>query len=640
MPTGQNKSQLRQALQRIRHKSGTTKTGKALEKAIQLYKDKSSGARFGNVAKVVVVVSDGRSLDDPVPTAIRLRQTGVFLISLGIGTHVNLAELLQMSGDSEMVFDEQTENKSVERFTDLFKRLSTAEACEFVRGGNGADIRCGSSVIEVLTTTKTKFRGLFYVQGHWLEPECIGMNDENEGNGTELVLRIPLGKCGLEKQFSTNPKGYFFRGTAILQFHPNFRTGTDKIWKILCFYRDHSSNEPGRGEDSEIEWQLIRDHTQRKDRRPTQMPCSYRLLAAEHMEQMSRPPWGNNAATGAAECLTRTIPLILGQNVIHSWECNSDHFDVYQSFLINSCFLEPSKNNEISTQMLIDKNGCSTEPTLIETPQYVNQLKAFARGVAIRGIGNETSLRLRCSLKFCDRLMGECEEILPPKCGKEDFKITTTQINSTKEEEEENKNNNENNNTVINKRRRRKQSGFPVLIRPLNGDGPAPPLVMFTKSSSKRRRPTQIDKRNFIVKDELIKNEKEKIVKSFETTVKTTLLENKKRNSIETTIETTTTTTKPLITTNSLSTSFDELIKDSKSNIQELTTTFPPPPQLIEEDSIITKQTKNENKKFNYKRNEIISTEEVTGKADPFQEENDIVQNEGNLIKEVKGKRK
>ncbi|CAK5061696.1 unnamed protein product [Meloidogyne enterolobii] len=91
-----------------------------------------------------------------------------------------------MSGDSEMVFDEQTENKSVERFTDLFKRLSTAEACEFVRGGNGADIRCGSSVIEVLTTTKTKFRGIFYVQGHWLEPECIGMIDENGGNGTEL----------------------------------------------------------------------------------------------------------------------------------------------------------------------------------------------------------------------------------------------------------------------------------------------------------------------------------------------------------------------------------------------------------------------------------------------------------------------
>uniref|UniRef100_A0A915LF24 VWFA domain-containing protein n=2 Tax=Meloidogyne TaxID=189290 RepID=A0A915LF24_MELJA len=299
-----NKSQLRQALQRIRHKSGTTKTGKALEKAIQLYKDKSSGARFGNVAKVVVVLMVYRikKRGTMVPTAIRLRQTGVFLISLGIGTHVNLAELLQMSGDSEMVFDEQTENKSVERvFTDLFKRLSTAEACEFVRGGNGADIRCGSSVIEVLTTTKTKFRGLFYVQ----------------------VLRIPLGRCGLEKQFSTNPKGYFFRGTAILQFHPNFRTGTDKIWKILCFYRDHSSNEPGRGEDSEIEWQLIRDHTQRKDRRPTQMPCSYRLLAAEHMEQMSRPPWGNNAATGAAECLTRTIPLILGQNVIHSWECNS-----------------------------------------------------------------------------------------------------------------------------------------------------------------------------------------------------------------------------------------------------------------------------------------------------------------------------
>ncbi|KAL7078899.1 hypothetical protein ACQ4LE_002624, partial [Meloidogyne hapla] len=450
----------------------------------------------------------------------------------------------------------------------------------------------------------------------------------NEENGTELVLRIPLGKCGLERQFSSNPKGYFFRGSAILQFHPNFRTGTDKIWKILCFYRDHSSTEPGRG-DSEIEWQLVRDHTQRNDRRPTQMPCSYRLLAAEHMEQMSRPPWGNNAATGAAECLTRTIPLILGQNVIHSWECNSDHFDVYQSFLINSCFLEPSKNDEMFIQqMLIDKNGCSTEPTLIETPQYVNQLKAFARGIAIRGIGNETTLRLRCSLKFCDRLMGECEEILPPKCGK-DVEITT-QLN-TKEE------NNENNNTVISKRRR-KQAGFPVLIRPLNGDGPPPTLVMFTKSSSKRRRPTQIDKRNFIVKDELIKNEKEKIVKSFETTVKTSLLENKKEIE-KTTIETT--TTKPLIITSTLSTTLsNELIKESSSNRQEKTTTATslplPPPLSIEEDPIIkiNKQTKNENKKFNnFRRNEIISTEEVTGKSDPFQEENEI-QNEGNLIKE------
>jgi hypothetical protein len=141
-----------------------------------------------------------------------------------------------------------------------------------------------------------------------------------------------LGKCGLERQFSSNPKGYYFRGSAILQFNPNFRTGIDKIWKVLCFYRDHSSIEQGRiGEDIEIEWQLIKDNNnnnKRKDynsqQQPTQMPCNYRLFAAEHLEKMARPTWGgNNVANNVAECLTKTNPLILGQNVIHSWECNS-----------------------------------------------------------------------------------------------------------------------------------------------------------------------------------------------------------------------------------------------------------------------------------------------------------------------------
>jgi hypothetical protein len=77
--------------------------------------------------------------------------------------------------------------------------------------------------------------------------------------------------------------------------------------------------------------------------------------------------------------------------------------------------------------MLIDENGfelcslppsifvlfhsCSVEPNLLETPQYAGQLKAFSRGIAIGGSTSKT-VRLRCSLRFCDRLMGECDEIL------------------------------------------------------------------------------------------------------------------------------------------------------------------------------------------------------------------------------------
>jgi hypothetical protein len=54
----------------------------------------------------------------------------------------------------------------------------------------------------------------------------------------------------------------------------------------------------------------------------------------------------------------------------------------------------------------------------MENPQYVQQLKAFSRGVAIRGMGDTQTLRLRCSLRFCDRLMGECDAMLVRKLGK------------------------------------------------------------------------------------------------------------------------------------------------------------------------------------------------------------------------------
>ena len=126
---------------------------------------------------------------------------GISLIALGIGTHVNMAELLQMTGDSELAFDNQTlAQQSVDRvggqenhyliapfgqFTGIFRQLATAELCEFARGGNGADIHCGQDAVEVRTSTARPFRGRFYVQGQWDDPEC-GIGAPLEGNGTEL----------------------------------------------------------------------------------------------------------------------------------------------------------------------------------------------------------------------------------------------------------------------------------------------------------------------------------------------------------------------------------------------------------------------------------------------------------------------
>lgn len=45
---------MREAVTKIRHKLGTTKTGKALEKAGNMFSDPSSGSRLGkdNIAQV------------------------------------------------------------------------------------------------------------------------------------------------------------------------------------------------------------------------------------------------------------------------------------------------------------------------------------------------------------------------------------------------------------------------------------------------------------------------------------------------------------------------------------------------------------------------------------------------------------
>lgn len=91
--------------------------------------------------------------------------------------------------------------------------------------------------------------------------------------------------------------------------------------KVLCFYREHSVESPNSGpEESEIDWQLVKEHTQRKAHTPWgKLPCSYRLLA-DHMEQMAHPT-GALLGCGSSE-------LRLGQSVIHSWECDSGWFVV------------------------------------------------------------------------------------------------------------------------------------------------------------------------------------------------------------------------------------------------------------------------------------------------------------------------
>ncbi|KAI6201875.1 Cuticlin-1 [Aphelenchoides besseyi] len=423
---------LQMAVNQIRHRSGTTKTGKALDKALQLFANKASGARFGqpdNVQQIAVVVSDGHSHDDPFPAANRLRQAGVRIIALGIGQHINMNELTQITGDARYAFENLTLASTVEKFTDAFRRITVGEQCEYLRGADGAQIDCLSDSIQVGVTMEKSFNGVMYIDGHFGNPAC-----QIRPNSTDFDLRVGLTDCGISRQFLINPKGFAFETTAVLQFHPEFSTALDRRFRVHCFYQDQN-------EANELDWQLIKEHTQRKNKDDTKMmPCSYTI------EQIDKR---------AADSCGSAQNFFLGESVIHRWSCSAEHFDAYQSVFIRNCEYVDLRTN--SAHKLIDENGCSLLHDLLETPKYTSSTTAHARGVIFRRPDSPLG-KIRCEIQFCDRLMTECEKILPPQCH------------------------------GIAKR----QAGFAVGIRPLNWEQ-SPPLVTFgkmdkLKSMVKRRR--------------------------------------------------------------------------------------------------------------------------------------------------------
>lgn len=59
-----------------------------------------------------------------------------------------------------------------------------------------------------------------------------------------------------------NPRGFLFQTNVILQFHPDYSTHKDKTFRVQCFYSDKAEQIA----DSSIDWQLIKEHTQRKSK--------------------------------------------------------------------------------------------------------------------------------------------------------------------------------------------------------------------------------------------------------------------------------------------------------------------------------------------------------------------------------------
>ncbi|KHJ78869.1 von Willebrand factor type A domain protein, partial [Oesophagostomum dentatum] len=214
----QSLDDLLNSLRKIRHMSGTTKTGKAMLKALELFKQAKKTHEEG-ISQVAVVVTDGHSHDNPIPAAEALRDagmmvtvilisidfssSGVTILTLGIGEHINRDEIVQISGKDQLAFQDLHKDVSLENFVKGFKNLSHGEHCEYARGPDGAQITCGPDFVQIEVSTTKKLKGRLFFEGYHAEPGCSSNDDSShldpKNSRYDTQIRAPHGKCGLVK---------------------------------------------------------------------------------------------------------------------------------------------------------------------------------------------------------------------------------------------------------------------------------------------------------------------------------------------------------------------------------------------------------------------------------------------------------
>ncbi|ETN80800.1 von Willebrand factor type A domain protein [Necator americanus] len=263
MHIGKNESldYLLNTLRKVRHMSGTTKTGKAMSKALELFQKAKRPDE--DVSQVAVVVTDGHSHDNPLPAAEVLRAAGVTILTLGIGRHINRGEIVLISGKEELAFQDLHKNTSLENFVSGFKNLSQGEHCEYARGSDGAQITCGPDFVQVEVSTTRK-----------LKPSS---------------------------------GGFLVTSRAVLQFDPHFTTVHDHSFEIRCFYADNRKKEknPRRAQGVNTLEEDAAGNSFNVFDGSNKMTCSYQVVP--EIDQCS--PNG----------------VTVGTQLLHRWICDQTH---------------------------------------------------------------------------------------------------------------------------------------------------------------------------------------------------------------------------------------------------------------------------------------------------------------------------
>ncbi|KAK6745165.1 hypothetical protein RB195_011716 [Necator americanus] len=393
-------------LRKVRHMSGTTKTGKAMSKALELFQKAKRPDE--DVSQVAVVVTDGHSHDNPLPAAEVLRAAGVTILTLGIGRHINRGEIVLISGKEELAFQDLHKNTSLENFVSGFKNLSQGEHCEYARGSDGAQITCGSDFVQVEVSTTRKLKGRLFFEGFHAEPHCFSIDDSSHvvsENGSRYDVQIiaPHGRCGLDKLYEPSSGGFLVTSRAVLQFDPHFTTVHDHSFEIRCFYADNRKKEknPRRAQGVNTLEEDAAGNSFNVFDGSDKMTCSYQVVP--EIDQCS--PNG----------------VTVGTQLLHRWICDQTH----ERFLVHSCsIIDPVTHR---SQIILNNNGCTVDKSIISDLTYSQNGTVTALGRAVR-FTDAPIVRYSCSLKLCSEENEDCNSSFPPQCRSKRSVFTSEEI--------------------------------------------------------------------------------------------------------------------------------------------------------------------------------------------------------------------
>ncbi|VDK80944.1 unnamed protein product [Litomosoides sigmodontis] len=241
-------------------------------------------------------------------------------------------------------------------------------------------VSCEESDLSLDVITAKPFRGNIFVKGRAKDSTCKQSYEYNSSNS----YKISLGRCGMQRLRSINPRGVNFVITVIVSFHPaGFITKNDRAFHVKCFYLEPDTVVTSALHVSPLVTVELRDNL----KLPT---CEYSVR--------------RDGINGPQLTFAN-----VGETVFHVWVCDG----AGMGMLVKKCFVTDGEGTD---HPVLDFEGCSLDNFLLSELVYDSSLmRAHAQSQVFK-YADSNRLFFTCQIQLCQKTMGYCDGITPPKC--------------------------------------------------------------------------------------------------------------------------------------------------------------------------------------------------------------------------------